>query len=453
MEPKDKAAISAAQLEPGDDTFSMSPMHKDNTSLADGQRAGIKPVVTPDALSGLSLPIDELAPDVQNVVEAYSDGYQCNRDFVTAAVFTAVTAAVGKKIRTYDGRYENQLSLYVCLVAPSGSNKTTPVREILRPLRDRDAENYRKFKSAMEKYGMEVKAGNENAVMPVCRQLIIGDCTPEARNKVLTENPNALLVSDEVATMMYNVNRYTKSGELPQLLSIWNGETLNVNRKSDLPVLIENPCLSIVGGTQPDVLADIFGTQYLMRSGFNQRWLFVYPDEEPLAKYRDGGIPDNVSEAWKKFLIGLCDLNGGYERLVIGYGAKEVYIDYYDRLQEKKAGACGYMAAVYSKLQILVERWAGIAHLLGRYPTASYVAPEEMEYAVRCMDYFERCAEKVYGKLTGAGQQSAAKMMGTEEMIANVYRLTNPVSQGAVADALGVSQQFISKCLRKYPRL
>ena len=151
METKDKAAVSAAQLELGDDTFSLSPMDKGTASFAGGQAGCIKPVVTPDALSGLSLPIDGLADDTQEVIQAYADGYQCNRDFVTAAVFAAVSAAVGKKIRTHDGRYENQLSLFVCLVAPSGSNKTTPVREILRPLSDRDAANYKKFKAETQK--------------------------------------------------------------------------------------------------------------------------------------------------------------------------------------------------------------------------------------------------------------------------------------------------------------
>ena len=43
--------------------------------------------------------------------------------------------------------------------------------------------------------------------------------------------------------------------------------------------------------------------------------------------------------------------------------------------------------------------------------------------------------------------------MGKEQMIANVYHLTNPVSQSAVAEALGVSKQFISKCIKKYPKL
>ena len=69
------------------------------------------------------------------------------------------------------------------------------------------------------------------------------------------------------------------------------------------------------------------------------------------------------------------------------------------------------------------------------------------------MGYFERCAEKVYMKLTENRKQPEAKTMGKEEMIANVYHLTNPVSQSAVADAIGVSKQYISKCLKKYPKL
>ena len=112
------------------------------------------------------------------------------------------------------------------------------------------------------------------------------------------------------------------------------------------------------------------------------------------------------------------------------------------------------MCSVYSKMQIYAIRWAGIAHMLGNNPYSIDIAPEEMDYSCRCMDYFIRCAEKVYVKLMeGRKRQPESKPMGKEEIIANAYRLTNPVSQSAVADALGVTQQYISKCLKKYPKL
>ena len=417
----------------------------------------MKFTVDNDTLAGsLSLPIDGLSPEAQAIIQNYADGYQCNRDFITASVFTAVSTAVGKRICSDDGRYKNYFPFFSCLVAPSGSNKTTPMRDVLRPLTNRNATNYEVFRESMKKYDAEVKAGNENADKPVYRQLIISDSTPESRIKALSENPNVLLVSDEIATMLYNINRYNKSGEVPQLISIWSVDDIIINRKSETALLIKEPCLSIIGGTQPDVLADTFGSDYFMSSGFNQRWLFVYPDDIPPAMYSESKVSKEVSDTWNEYINGLLDFDfasNGLGTLYITDEAKQLYIDYYNNLQLKKSGACGYMASVYAKLQIMVERWAGIAHLLGKEPGMTRILPEEMEYSVRCMDYFERCAEKVYMKLTEGRKQPEAKTMGKEEMIANVYRLTNPVSQSAVADALGVTQQFISKCLKKYPKL
>lgn len=417
----------------------------------------MKFTVDNDTLAGsLSLPIDGLSPEAQAIIQNYADGYQCNRDFITASIFTAVSTAVGKRICSDDGRYKNYFPFFICLVAPSGSNKTTPMREVLRPLTNRNAANYEVFREAMKKYDAEVKAGNENADKPVYRQLIISDSTPESRIKALSENPNVLLVSDEIATMLYNINRYNKSGEVPQLISIWSVDDIIINRKSETALLIKEPCLSIIGGTQPDVLADTFGSDYFMSSGFNQRWLFVYPDDIPPAMYSESKVSKEISDAWSEYINGLLDFDftsNDLGTLYITDEAKQLYIDYYNNLQLKKSGACGYMASVYAKLQIMVQRWAGIAHLLGNEPGMSRILPEEMEYSVRCMDYFERCAEKVYVKLSEGKRQPETKAMGNEEMTARLFFANNPPSIQAFADGIGVSRQFVSKCLKKYERL
>ena len=81
-----------------------------------------------------SLPIDGLSPCIQEIIQAYADGYQCERDFVVASVFAAVSTAIRKKVHTDDGRYKNYMPFYICLVADSGVGKTTPMREILKPI-------------------------------------------------------------------------------------------------------------------------------------------------------------------------------------------------------------------------------------------------------------------------------------------------------------------------------
>lgn len=414
-------------------------------------------IVKNNVLAGsLSLPIDGLSQATQEIIRGYSDGYQCNRDFITATVFITVSATIGKKVCVYDGRYKNYLPFFTCLVAPSGSNKTTPMREVLRPLINRNSLNYDTFQKEMKKYTSSVKEGNEDEPKPVFRQLIISDSTPESRIKALSENPNVLLVSDEISTMLYNINRYNKSGEIPQLISIWSVDDIVCNRKTETPVLIKEPYLSIIGGTQPDILADIFGSDYFMNSGFNQRWLFVYPDSVPPSMYSENKVPEEMSEAWERYINELLDFdfeNSGFNVLYIRDEAKRLYIEYYNRLQSKKAVAGGYMAAVYAKLQIIIERWAGVTHILGNNWDSTYILPEEMEYSIRCMEYFERCAEKVYMKLTENKKQAETKQLTKEQLIAMCYNSCNPKSKQSFADAIGVSRQMVSRAVKKYPML
>lgn len=403
-----------------------------------------------------SLPIDGLSPCIQEIIQAYADGYQCERDFVVASVFAAVSTAIRKKVHTDDGRYKNYMPFYICLVADSGVGKTTPMREILKPIIERDVSYRKASKEAMEKYKAEIDAGNKNAESPILQALVIDDTTEEVRMKILSENPGVLLYSDELSTMLFNFNRYTRSGEVPRLLSIWNNQYATVDRMTKDSLLAEEPFLSIIGGTQPGVVKETFGGNFLVESGFNHRWMFVYPDEKPPVMYSESSVSKNVSDTWSEFINGLLDFDfssNGTDALIIANEAKQVYINYFNGLQIKSLSACGYMKSVYAKLHVMVQRLAGIVHILGNNPGMSHILPEEMEYSVRCIDYFERCAEKVYMIATEGEKKPEVKPMGNEEMIARVYYANNPKSQRVFADALGVSQPYIAKCLKKYSEL
>lgn len=403
-----------------------------------------------------SLPIDGLSSCIQEIIQAYADGYQCERDFVVTSVFAAVSTAIRKKVHTDDGRYKNYMPFYICLVADSGVGKTTPMREILKPIIERDVSYRKAYQESMRKYQAEIDAGNKNAERPIRQALVIDDTTEEIRMKILSENPGVLLYSDELSTMLFNFNRYTRSGEVPRLLSIWNNHFSTVDRMTKDSLLAEEPFLSIIGGTQPGVVKGTFGGDFFVKSGFNHRWMFVYPDEKPPEMYHESSVSKTVSDTWSEFINRLLDFDfssNGTDTLIIANEAKQVYINYFNELQLKSLSACEYMKSVYAKLKVMVQRLAGIVHILGNNPGISRILPEEMEYSVRCMDYFERCAEKVYKIATEGEKKPEAKPMGNEEMIARVYYANNPKSQQAFADAIGVSRPFVSKCLKKYERL
>ena len=404
--------------------------------------------------AGAILPVDGLSPNATEMLRKVASSLQCPVDIALSAMFATVGVALGKRVIIDVGKYRNYPCLWVCVVAPSGNNKSTPIRFFLQPLKDRDSYNYGVYREELRAYR---QAGDDKGDKPVFKQYVISDSTSEARNQVLSVNPNGILLyRDELKGMIDDFCRYAKSGELSQMLSMFDSDTIVVNRKSDEPLLIKDPFMSIIGSIQPSVLVDTFGNDNMMNNGFNQRWLFCYPESGMPEMYNDVSIPQSVISDWKDFIYNLImydfSVMGG--KIYIRGEAKRVYIDYYNSLQIKKAGADDYLSSVYSKLQIHVIRWAGVAHILGNSPTSIDITPEEMEYSVRCMDYFERCALKVYRMLLeGRGNRHEVKSMGKEEMIANVYHCTSPVSQRAVADALGITKQYVSKCLKKYPKL
>lgn len=415
----------------------------------------INVLINPKGLEAIGniLPIDGLSAKVRGIVNDVVGAYQCNRDMVVASLFAVAGTAVGKRLVIDDGKYKNYMCLWVCNVAPSGSNKSEPMRFLLRPLKDRDAYNYKRYWEELKLYKA---AGDSNSDKPIFKQYILSDSTPESRNQVLAVSTDGvMLFRDEIRGLIDDFGRYNKSGELSQLLSVFDSDNIVINRKSDDTLLVESPFMSILGSIQPSVLPDTFGNDLMMGNGFNQRWLFCFPEDTPPAMYDDGTTPSYAANRWREVIgnILIHDFNVDGGKLYLRGEAKKVYIQYYNRLQLLKAEADAYMGSTYSKLQIQAIRWAGIAHALGNTPDSVDISPEEMEYSCRCMDYFERCAEKVYQILRSGKNRPEARPMGNEEMVARLYFANNPPSIQAFADGIGVSRQFVSKCLKKYERL
>jgi hypothetical protein len=410
--------------------------------------------ITPDALETPLIPIDGLSAQTQDLINEITDCYQCSRDIVVSSLFAAVGAAIGKKISIKDGKFTNFMVLWICIIARSGSNKTEPCKCILNPLMLADRKAYKNYKLQHDVW--KANGGNESGdAEPVFQQHLISDSTPEARNKVLSENPNGvMLYRDEIKGFLDDIGRYNKSGEIAQLISIHSAMDITINRKSDAPLLIERPFFSIIGGIQPSIIADAFGKDVLMGNGFNARWLFVYPQDKPPVMYQDSTISEETQNGWEQYILKLCnsDFSAINNEFILAGTAKQVYIDYYNELQNKKADADDYMAAVYSKLQINVIRWAGIAHFL--HDDEEYVRklilPESMQYAVKCMRYFEATADKAYELMRTRNQLTT---MGKEEMIAKVCDMYNVQNITKFADAIGVTRPFVSKCLKNHSRL
>lgn len=211
------------------------------------------------------LPIDELSANTQTIINEYTSVYQCSRDMIVSAMFNIVGSSVGKRLVIDDGKYKNFLCLWTVNVAPSGSNKSALVKSLLQPMREADTESYKTYREALKEWK---KSGDEKSEKPTFRQHLLSNSTPEARNQALANNPNGIfLYRDEIRGFLDDIGRYNRSGEISDLLSLFDADDITINRKSEDTLLIEKPFMSIFGSIQPDVLASTFGGDLLMGNG------------------------------------------------------------------------------------------------------------------------------------------------------------------------------------------
>lgn len=435
------------------------------------------------SLSGNSeLPIDGLPESVRGYIEAVCDIYHCPREFVTAAVLATASTAVGKKIKINEGKYKNSLVLWFVLVARSGSNKSYPMKLVTRPLRKIDEELYADYNVKYEAWKViPNKERDENE--PRCPSIVLDDCTDERRSEILYINSSpdsngssdakrgAIGIYPELKGMFDSKNQYQNGGTagISKLLRLFDCEDIKVDRRNGFTMLIKDPFCNILGDLQTGMLRPTFGSDLFMTNGLNQRFLFCVVEDIDYPKRSHARLSGEIAARWHQTVRMLYDgiyhdSMGGHHTLfrttdgevTLSEGADRLYEEYFNALQKKKSEAEGdYEASIYSKLQIQVLRFAGIVHALEvaeeKGQRSDYYSLHEstMEYAIRCMDYFEKMAFLVYRKLVDPPEVKTVSNMTNAEFIPEFFRRYPKVSQNAFAQLTGVSAAYVSKVMKK----
>ena len=386
-----------------------------------------------------TLPIWGLPTWAQELINEITGVRQCPREFPTTALFSAICTLVGGNVKII-GKYTNSLCLWLVNVAPSGSNKSQPSKDIFAPINSIDAEEYKAYSAAMREWE-EIKDNPEPK--PKYRQIVFSDVTPEARNKLLGDNPRgATLCRDEIAGMVKDFGRYSKSGEVAQMLSIFDNDTIRVNRKSDEPLRIENPYMPIFGSIQPDILADTFSNPDFLGSGFTQRFLFCFPDDVAFPEYSDRALRPDIMKLWGDVARQMYNYHP--QEIRLSSQAEEVYRDYYNTMQSAKEEATERTRAFLSKFQIIVLRLGGIVRAMHHVEEVqgedaiSYISGEEMRYAVECIRYFQHTAEKV---ISLCGQDT--KKLSVDDHVRAIARSGIIVNDTQFAESIGTNRMKI----------
>ena len=408
----------------------------------------------PSAFTEPTLPIDWLSLSVQDYIRTVAESYGCPQDFVVAICLTTAGIAAGKKVLLATNPYTNYPCDFICMVGKPSRNKTGPLKEVTSPLREHDKANFAKYSEAKTVYDQSKREDrNFSGEQPIFHQRVAGDSSPESRNVLLAQGDMIIIVADELKSFIDSFGRYSKGGngsgtEVSQLLSIWSNVSFTINRKSEDTKLVDNPAMSIIGGIQPGPLGKTFGTDALMDSGFTQRFLFVYPDKAEFIKRQNRRrMTQEMRDNWSNIigrLFGMEPLP-----LLLSHEAERLYADYADA-NDMKADVeeDDYIGGVRQKMNIHVLRLAIMAHLLSEHWNEPIITGEGMSYAINLADYFTRIhIERIFPLLRGSA--ATQRLMTNADLLRAVNRQFKIKSQNALADALGVSQQYVNKALKE----
>ncbi|KAF0195663.1 MAG: hypothetical protein FD166_2836 [Bacteroidetes bacterium] len=388
------------------------------------------------------LSIEGFPEPIQGLIKTCSEIYGTHRDLWTAAILGATASALGQAVSLVDGKYKNAPLLWLTVVGSSGVGKSEPFKFAYEPLDSADLQRYKDYKRACEFTPESAKGKQPKPLQP--EQAIIKDSTPEAMAKAMGARQKGIsIVRDELNGFFKDFDRYSRSGEQENLLSIWSQQPFKVNRVSGDSIFIKDPFVNIIGGIQPGVIPDM-GKDGRTVNGFLSRFCFVYPDKLNAPDYNYSSLAPELVSHYREYINELLTLPD-YTPVFLDFDSEEIYRDFYNKnaALNNSGKQPDYMNEVNSKLNIIALRVALVLHC-SRWPFTGnadqYINPDTMQQAVNIGEYFRITAKKVYGLL---GSDRADK----KEVIKYLSSLGN--SQNDIAKVLKVKQPYVNRILKQ----
>ena len=395
--------------------------------------------------ASLRLPIDGLPYIVQNIITTYAKALNCPTEFVTGAAMAAAAQAAGNRFVWSNGQYTCYPQFYTALLGDSTANKTTSIKKMMRPLEDGDRESFKQWIQATKD-----KKSDEKARTPY-RIGILQDYTLESYQDALKYNPNGVTAyADEILSFFGNLNKYRAGADEKFYLSAFaNYSDYKKSRRGRGIELIQSPIVRIIGGIQPDVLSVTFAGSPMLSDGMLPRFLwYAVPEDFHFDETATLIDTQQVETDWSNTINNLFR-HQGIVRLIFDQDALNVYNEY--KIEHAKAKnrktLYGYEASVCGKLEIYAIMWAMTSRIL-RYASEDSetgdtltILEYDMQYSLRCMEYFQHTAMMVYDTITDTSPNLRPRdcILGLKDIIRN---------QSQFAESIGYSQQYVSKVLK-----
>lgn len=368
-------------------------------------------------------PIEVFPKSIQDIIRATNQCLLYPIDFISTSILCTLSISIGNthRIEIMKG-WTEIATLYTILVGPSGTIKSHAVTYAIHPLQSTDAKAYKEYEAKKKEYDKYQKmtkeekkaAGLNDLELPIWKQVIVSDSTPEALADVHKYNLRGIaLYYDEIASWTKNFNRYNSGSEEEFWLSCWSGKPITINRKTSGNTLIQLPFIPIIGTTQPGVLVGLAVNR--VQNGFLDRILFVIPDNLKKESWSESELPSSITESWQLIITKLTSMTLRIDELgdlqpevlKLSPEAKKCLFEWQKALTERSnESGDDDERSIHAKMEIYAARFALILEL-SKYAcegtegsSRDSISQWAVEGAIKLAEYFIKNAFKARDLLT-----------------------------------------------------
>ena len=371
-------------------------------------------------------------------------------------MFSVATVIGNKfKVRVKNGWETPPIFWFVALGAP-GTQKTHPLKTMIKPLLNIDKENKQIFDQELAQYNPESREPK-----PKFNQMIVSDATLEALHHVHDFNKRGLGVyKDELKGFLNDFNKYRKGSDEEFWLESFNNTSYIINRVTKDPMLIDNICINIIGTMQPNVLQDIVSGS--VKNGLIDRFLFtsaedtIYPMSLDDISPKDLELYNEFFKEVNKELKYIDDEDTEYFnlsaeclKLFQDYDAKLVEIQNGENVNNDIKNYASKMKSYYPRFALLT---AAIDWVFDDQELV--ITKDNMERAEKICNYFLETAKNVFGDIEEQNEVSeVVNSLNGKTKKEKIIHLAEKGFKGSViAKKLGTYPSYVSKVIQSYTK-
>lgn len=269
-----------------------------------------------------NFPVCLLPPPIAALVLAIAAVHGVPAVMPAAIALSMIAAAIGKGLLIASGKGRRTMgNLYFFVSAESGTNKSTALGIFLEPLKALEAE----LKNFADNHGstppgpmhpreddgssegfeglpqmFDGEVAPEKSAEEASTRLTCSNVTGPSLAKLLAENRETTFnVNPEAGNLLQQVSKsQSHLGEL--LLKGFSGDSVEIDRRNQKPVVLAKPCITVCWLCQPHRLDQFLASDHLMEDGLLARFLVSHSKAGmAFMAEDDNAIPVEVSDGYR----------------------------------------------------------------------------------------------------------------------------------------------------------